>query len=172
MLLFKHLCILNWKKWTRFECVSTSMRNIRVTVSAACLSALIKYTQRSFSLSLYLTLYLCSHRAPGGSTMSSQTQPTTWVTVWRVTKRIIWSSTLLPFNLLWPSCPKTPTLSTATRPPYSLTPHPLAPYPHTPSRKSNMYEYICDLSLFLSLFSCSGYCVLFCIVFFLEYLKN
>lgn len=136
------------------------MSNIRVTVSAVCLCALIKYTQRSFSLSLYLTLNLCSHRAPGGSTMSSQTRPTTWVTVWRVTKRIIWSSTLLPFNLLWPSCPKTPTLSTATRPPYSLTPHPPpAPSPHTPSPKSSTYEYICDLSL--SLFSCSGHCVLF-----------
>lgn len=112
--------------------------------------------------SLYLTLYLCSHRAPEGSTMSSQTRLTTWVTVWRVTKRIIWSNTLLPFNLLWPSCPKTPTLSTVTRTPYSHTPQPPAPSPHTPSPKSSMYKYIRDLFLFLSFFSCSGHCVLFC----------
>ncbi len=98
--------------------------------------------------SLYLTLYLCSHRAPGGSTMSSQTRPTMWVTVWRVTKRIIWSNTLLPFNLLWPSCPKTPTLSTVTRTPNSHTPHPPAPSPHTPSPKSSMSKYI-PLSVFL-----------------------
>lgn len=100
--------------------------------------------------SVYLTLYLCSHRALGGSTMSSQTRPTMWVTVWRVTKRIIWSNTLLPFNLLWPSCPKTPTLSTVTRTPYSHTPQPPAPSPHTPSPKSSMYKYI-SISVFLQL---------------------
>lgn len=137
----------------RIFIISTSRK-----VSIVCLCALIKFTKHLFMFDLLSF----SHRAPGGSTTSSRTRLTTWVTVWRVTKRIIWSSTLHPFNLLWPSCLKTPTLITTTRPPYSPTPHPQAQSPHTPSQKSSMYEYTNTLSpSFLSWWLCTLFLLYF-----------
>lgn len=146
------------------------MYNIRVTVSAACLSALIKYTQHSFSLSDLVSLF---PQSPG-----------------RFYDELPNTADYVSYRL---ACNKEDYLeqhSPPIQPPLTFLPHnpytqhsnqtAIFTYP-TPSGPISSYTFpkeqyvwihLRPLSLFLSLFSCTGYCVLFCIVFFLEYLKK